>query len=106
MRAATASPIICPKLIGRADHLSALRLMVERTLHGQGQVALCCGEAGIGKSRLAAEVKTYARQQEFLVLQGNCFPNDRSYPYAPILDLLRSFVAADPPAPLRNALSS
>ncbi len=41
-----------------------------------------------------AEAKTYASAQGFLLLQGNCFPTDLSYPYAPLLDLLRSVAAS------------
>ncbi len=40
------------------------------------------------------EAKTYASAQGFLLLQGNCFPTDLSYPYAPLLDLLRSVAAS------------
>src|SRR5439155_22496864 len=54
---------------------------------------LLSGEAGLGKSRLVREAKTYATGQGFLVVQGNCFPTDVSYPYAPLLDLLRTFLA-------------
>lgn len=94
MEAQLAFPIICPVLIGRAHDLAALRLLVEQTKSGQGQVALVSGEAGIGKSRLVSEIKTFAasHSQGFLLLQGSCFPTDRAIPYAPLLDLLRSFM--------------
>src|SRR5690348_5783504 len=102
MEAQIALPIICPVLIGRAHELAALRLLVEQTKGGQGQVALVSGEAGIGKSRLAAEVKSLAASQGFFLLQGNCFPTDHTIPYAPLLDLLRSYfigrAQAFPPA--------
>ena len=56
---------------------------------------LCCaGKHGIGKSRLVTEIKTEAFAQGFQLLQGNCFPTDRSFPYAPLLDLLRSIFLA------------
>jgi predicted ATPase len=58
-------------------------------------VLLLSGEAGIGKSRLLAEGKRHASQQGFLVLQGTCFPTDRSAPYAPLLDLLSSSQTQD-----------
>ena len=86
-------PLICPVLIGRTTELAALRLLMDRAKSGQGQVALLSGEAGIGKSRLVAEVKTYAASHDFLLLQGSCFPTDLFYPYAPLLDLLRSFLS-------------
>jgi tetratricopeptide (TPR) repeat protein/DNA-binding CsgD family transcriptional regulator len=79
-----------PVLIGRQFELTSLYTLIDQTRQGQGQVVLLSGEAGIGKSRLAAEVKTEAHRQGFLALQGSCFPSDRSSPYAPLLDLLGS----------------
>jgi predicted ATPase/DNA-binding NarL/FixJ family response regulator len=90
MEAPLTPPIMCPVLIGRVHDLTTLRLFVDRAQGGQGQVALLSGEAGIGKSRLVAEVKTYAASHDFLLVQGSCFPTDHAIPYAPLLDLLRS----------------
>ncbi|HEY6408827.1 MAG TPA: ATP-binding protein, partial [Ktedonobacteraceae bacterium] len=86
-------PIVCPVLIGRADDLTALHVLIDQAKSGQGQVALISGEAGIGKSRLVAEGKTYAAEHGFRHLQGNCFQGDISCPYAPLLDLLRTHFA-------------
>ncbi len=90
-------PIVCPVLIGRAADLTALHALVDQAKRGEGQVALISGEAGIGKSRLVAETKTYAANQGFLLLQGNCFQADRAFPYAPFLDLLRSYFSGSSP---------
>lgn len=83
-------PLSSPVLIGRQVELASLHALLDQARQGQGQVVLLSGEAGIGKSRLAAEVKAQAQAQGFLSLQGNCFPTDRSSPYAPLLDLLGS----------------
>jgi DNA-binding CsgD family transcriptional regulator len=94
MAVAFTKPIICPILIGRTPVLTNLHSLIDQVRGGQGQVVLLCGEAGIGKSRLVTESKTYATAQGFLLLQGSCFPTDLSYPYAPLLDLLRSVAAS------------
>src|SRR6266853_369293 len=94
MAVAFTKPIICPILIGRTPVLTNFHSLIDQVRGGQGQVVLLCGEAGIGKSRLVTESKTYATAQGFLLLQGNCFPTDLSYPYAPLLDLLRSVAAS------------
>jgi DNA-binding CsgD family transcriptional regulator len=88
--------VVCPVLIGRTSELAALHLCVEQVKSGKGQVALLCGEAGIGKSRLVTELKTEASAQGFLLIQGHCFPTDHSCPYAPLLDLLRSIFLHTP----------
>jgi predicted ATPase len=69
-----------PVLIGRQVEVASLQALIAQARQGQGQVVLFGGEAGIGKSRLAAEVKMQAQAQGFLMLQGNCFPTDRSSP--------------------------
>ena len=87
-------PIVCPVLIGRATDLATLHQLIDQAKGGRGHVVLISGEAGIGKSRLVAEAKTYAATHHFLLLQGNCFPADLSCPYAPLLDLLRTYAAS------------
>jgi predicted ATPase len=84
-------PIVCPVLIGRSTDLTALHTLIDQAKRGEGPVALISGEAGIGKSRLVAEAKAYAAGLGFLPLQGNCFQTDSAFPYAPLLDLLRSY---------------
>ena len=83
-------PISSPVLIGRQREVAILQSLIDQVRQGRGQVLLLSGEAGIGKSRLLAEGKRQASEQGFLVLQGSCFPTDRSAPYAPLLDLLSS----------------
>jgi hypothetical protein len=96
--------IVCPTLIGRATLLDALNYLVMRAVTGQGQVALIAGEAGMGKSRLVAEVTAHAQRQGFVVLQGRCFEPDRVLPYAPLLDLLRVDLAGREPDAIAPAL--
>ena len=97
-------PLICPVLIGRIPDLATLHRLMNRAKSGKGGVALLSGEAGMGKSRLVTESKTYAAAHEFLLLQGTCFPTDLSCPYAPLLDLLRSFFANRPGAKTETSL--
>src|SRR5260370_2306714 len=98
--------ILCPKIIGRTPEFAALRLLVEQAKGGQGHIALIAGEAGIGKSRLVTELKALAVVQGFLVMQGACVPTDLTYPYATLLDLLRSLVASNPKASLTAAVET
>ncbi len=83
-------PISSPVLIGREREQAHLRALIDQVRRGQGQAILLSGEAGIGKSRLARDVRRQASEQGFLVLQGTCFSTDRSAPYAPLIDLFSS----------------
>ncbi len=85
-------PIVCPIVVGRLADVTKLYELVDEASSGHGQIVLISGEAGVGKSRLIEEVKAYARTHNFQVFQGNCFQVDSSYPYAPLLDLLRTSV--------------
>src|SRR5260370_5389169 len=94
MDAGFPSPITCPVVIGRVQELTTLRLLVDRVHNGEVQVALVSGEAGIGKSRLVAEVKASAAAHSFLLLlEGQSFQTDSAFPYAPLLDFFRAYFA-------------
>ncbi len=61
-------PVVCPVLIDRVHDLATLHALIDRAKSGTGQVVLLSGEAGIGKSRLVAEVKTYAASHDIQLL--------------------------------------
>lgn len=86
-------PFVCPRLIGRTRYLTSFDGVFERLNSGHGQTVLVSGEAGIGKSRFVTEAKARIGQQHVQLLQGNCFEQDRALPFAPLLDLLRSFLS-------------
>ena len=106
-------PVVCPVLVGRATTLDVLAGLVDRVAGGAGGMAVIAGEAGIGKSRLVAEARARAAGRELLVLEGDCFPQDRACPYAPLLDVLRGCFAGQLPeavvaaaGPFGNELSA
>ncbi|HEY7983574.1 MAG TPA: AAA family ATPase, partial [Ktedonobacterales bacterium] len=92
-----AAPLTCPVFVGRAAELAALRHLLDDARQGAGQIALVQGDAGIGKSRLVAELGGMAAQLGFLRLEGRCFHAERTLPYAPLRDLFRSHFARHPP---------
>ncbi len=87
-------PAVCPVVVGRRADLAALHQWIDDGIGGQGRVILISGEAGIGKSRLVAEAKTYAAAHNMRFFQGSCFPTDQTTPYAPLIDLFRSHFLA------------
>ncbi len=84
-------------LIGRERELALVLERVTDAVAGAGGVILVSGDAGMGKSRLAAEVSTHAARRGFSVLRGTCFEADRTLPYAPLIDLLRGLIGGQPP---------
>lgn len=81
---------LCPVLVGRERELAEASAPIEWTRAGQSSAVLIIGEAGIGKSRLVAEVRVRAEQAGLPSLLGRCFPEDRAYPLAPIFDMVRA----------------
>src|SRR5207245_9398516 len=61
-----------------------------KTSGGQPQVVVIEGEAGIGKSRLAAVFLDWARAQGAGVLEGRAFKSYQRLAYQPILDPIRA----------------
>ncbi|HET7094808.1 MAG TPA: AAA family ATPase, partial [Thermomicrobiales bacterium] len=83
-------PIVCPALIGRAPYLAAIEAQLAAARDGRGETVVVAGEAGVGKSRLAAEARVRAAARAMRVLTGRCFEPDRVLPYAPLRDLARA----------------
>ncbi|HMQ33568.1 MAG TPA: AAA family ATPase [Chloroflexaceae bacterium] len=92
------TPLTCPVLIGRSDEQTALAALLMGSRGEQRTVALISGEAGIGKSRLAATAKALALNHGFQLLEGRCFAADAAFPYAPLVDILGRLLAQPAPA--------
>jgi DNA-binding SARP family transcriptional activator/predicted ATPase len=77
-------------LIGREPEMHRLREIVDRGLAGHGQVVAVIGEAGIGKSRLIAEVAVEVSARGGRVLIGRCYEAEQVLPFGPWVDALRA----------------
>ena len=80
-------------VVGRSAALAVIRESLDALVEqGSGGVLLISGEAGIGKSMLAAELVRRAREREVDVLVGRCHEADLAPPYWPWLPVLRELV--------------
>jgi len=109
-RARTLRDVQAP-LVGRDRELELGLRLVEQVLAGSGGVLFVSGEAGIGKSRLVAELRELLEgapsEREPLWLEGRCVSYGESLPYWPFRDLLREWLrvgADDPELRVRVAL--
>jgi predicted ATPase len=59
-------------LIDRDEEMKLLKEAVDRTIQGEGGLVFLYGEAGIGKTRLARELRAYAHLRGMQVLYGRC----------------------------------
>ena len=76
-------------LVGRAAELARLAHLLDEAAAGRAVAALVSGDAGVGKSRLVAEVADMAASRGFTVLTGQCAEIGDSVPYLPFADALR-----------------
>src|SRR5262245_1718718 len=99
-------PVLSPILVGRAAALESLDHVLHAISGHRGHTVLIAGEAGIGKSRLVAEVRARAERLGLLSLVGQCFEPDRMLPYAPWLDVLRTRFAGQPSEALAQEIGA
>jgi len=90
-------------MVGRDDELGRLLSLLDDAEAGRSVVALVSGDAGVGKSRLVAEVTRLAAGRGFTYLSGQCAELGDSVPYLPLADALRGAAQA---GAVRDALSS
>jgi len=84
-------------LVGRERELAEAREAVDGALAGAGGILFVTGEAGIGKSRLIAELagqieSAPAAHGRPVWLEGRCVSYGESLPYWPFRDLLRRWI--------------
>ena len=68
-------------VVGRSRELAQLGQSLQAALRGECRLVLLGGEAGIGKSRLLAELGREAAERGALVLRGRFVEQDRAFPY-------------------------
>jgi DNA-binding CsgD family transcriptional regulator len=79
-------------LVGREPELALLRRAVDDAWNGNGRVVLITGEAGIGKTGLAASLTTSAAARGAIVVWGRCNDADGTPPYWPWAECIRGAV--------------
>jgi ABC-type oligopeptide transport system substrate-binding subunit/class 3 adenylate cyclase len=82
-------PGVDTRLVGRSRELGLGREALDALLAGRGGALVVGGDAGIGKSRLLAELRSLAEASGIRWLEGRCVSYGESLPYWPFRDLLR-----------------
>src|SRR5205807_5795252 len=85
--------VASPRFLGRRAELAALEAAAAQARAGLGSVVLLAGEAGMGKSRLIAEISDHAGRAGMTVAVGECLPlGDGELPYAPVVAAVRALM--------------
>jgi len=83
------------RFVGRQSEIAQIRRALEQAKAGHGQIVGVIGEPGVGKSRLFHEFKLLS-QQGCLVLETFSVSHGKTYPYLPLIDLLKNYFHITP----------
>jgi tetratricopeptide (TPR) repeat protein len=83
--------MIFSEIVGREIEMDRLLNHLSKLMEGKGFIVSIIGEAGIGKSRLIAELLKKEEITDMRCLEGRALSIGRNLPFHPVIDLLRKF---------------
>ena len=87
----TSDRIIQSEMVGRESEIDKLAIQVLKAKSGEGSIINIIGEAGIGKSRLIAELKIHDVVKNTTILEGRALSMGRNLSFYPIIEILKGF---------------
>jgi DNA-binding SARP family transcriptional activator len=91
--------------VGRDAERAELRRIIEQTRAGTGALVMVGGEPGVGKSRLAEELRRMCDADGFTTFVGHCYEAAGAPPYVPVVEAFEQALATAPsPAEFRDFL--
>lgn len=97
-------PAYALPIVGRQAELQMIAAKLELAKQRQAQIIGIIAEAGLGKSRLAAEVIRIAHHKGFVGYGGACQSDGITTPYLVWKAIWSAFFDMDPAAPLRKQI--
>ncbi|MDA0245903.1 MAG: tetratricopeptide repeat protein [Chloroflexi bacterium] len=95
-------PIYALPMVGRQQELHLIEERLEMAQRGRAQLIGLAAEAGLGKSRLVAEVIRLARPKGFIGYGGACQSDGLNTPYLAWKPIWTAFFELDPSIPLSD----
>ena len=78
-------------MVGRDRELETLKIQVLKVANGEGSVINVIGEAGIGKSRLIAQLKRLDVIKKVTLVEGRSISIGKNLSFHPFIDLLKQW---------------
>jgi class 3 adenylate cyclase/tetratricopeptide (TPR) repeat protein len=101
----SAFPAPLTPFVERDAERASLRRLLDDVRTGHGRLGLVAGEAGVGKSRLVAEIGDEAEARGIRVLTGHCVEMMGTPPYLPYVEIIEQAISSRrSPLALRQAL--
>ena len=92
--------------MGMQREMRELKAALEDSLAGRGRLIMMMGDAGIGKTRTAQELATYAGLRGAQILWGRCYRESGMPPYWPWIQVIRSYVQVRNEERLRSEMGA
>ncbi|MDX1521453.1 MAG: tetratricopeptide repeat protein, partial [Anaerolineae bacterium] len=99
------NPSYALPMVGRQAELKRAKETIEQVLAGQGQFMGITAEAGMGKSRLVAEISSYAIEQGFVGYGGECPSYGTNISYLVWQPIWRSLFKVDAGWPIEKQIA-
>ncbi|HEY4027030.1 MAG TPA: AAA family ATPase [Candidatus Dormibacteraeota bacterium] len=84
---------LCPVTVGREAEMQRLAEALQGARAGQSRTVVVTGDAGLGKTRLAADLRRLAGEQGMAAMWGGCSEAELSLPYLPFLEAIGNHLA-------------
>ncbi len=78
--------------VGRDREMAELRAAFVEAISGHGRLVMLAGEPGIGKTRTARELCSYAEQHGAQAFWGWCYEQEGAPPYWPFVQPIRNYI--------------
>jgi class 3 adenylate cyclase/tetratricopeptide (TPR) repeat protein len=82
---------IVSEMVGRSREMEQLEGLISNLAAGKGAIVNIVGKAGIGKSRLMAEMKAQPIMEKVLVLEGRALSTGQNFSFHSITNLIKSW---------------
>jgi class 3 adenylate cyclase/tetratricopeptide (TPR) repeat protein len=86
-----ASRMISSSMVGRENALKHLEKQFMQVINGRGSVVCITGIAGIGKSRLIAEMREKELISKVILMEGRALSNGKDLSFHPIIQMIKTW---------------
>jgi len=99
-------PLFNQVVVGRQPEMDMLHTALDDVLTDRGWLTILAGEPGIGKTRIAQELTTLAKQRGAQVLWRRCYQASGAPPYWPWAQAIHSYLQECDDETLREVLGT
>src|SRR5215467_1088535 len=97
---------LCPVTVGRDSEMERLVAALDAADGGDSRTVVLTGDAGLGKTRMAVDVRRVAAERGMATMWGGCSEAELSLPYLPFLEAVGNYLAQADLSGLRRQLAA